>query len=136
MIRFSFRAALGMAALALSTACAGHQAPGPSKITTPYQAKVDDAVRESASVVLVTTRDVVIGQDCNAANSPDAGALDRLVAAGTAARLPANVTIYAMPFDPITPDSLPEVVTDDGFGGRLCTPHSFSIPNPPSAQPS
>jgi hypothetical protein len=136
MIRFNLQAALSLAALALATACAGRQPPSPSKITSPYQGKVDDAVRESASVQLVTTRDVVIGQDCNKANASDSGALDRLVAAGTAARLPANVTIYAMPYDPITPDSLPEVVTDDGFGGRLCTPHSFSIPNPPSPQPS
>jgi hypothetical protein len=50
-----------------------------------------------------------------------------MVAKGLAARIPANVTVYTTPYDPITLDSLPDVVTDDGYGGRLCTPHSFTI---------
>jgi hypothetical protein len=119
MIRLTFRAALGLAALVSSIACAGHPAPSPSKITTAYQGKVDDATREAASVLLVTTSDIVIAQDCNK------------LAPGTSARLPANVTIYTTPFEPVTLDSLPDIVTDDGYGGKLCTPHSFTIVKQP-----
>jgi ABC-type Fe3+-hydroxamate transport system substrate-binding protein len=136
MIRSTAQALLGLAALALAAGCAGHPAPGPSKITTPYQVKVDDAVREAASIQLVTTRSVVLSEDCDKVTAAGSGALDRLVAAGVAARLPADVTVYATPYDPITLDSLPEVVTDDGYAGKLCTPHSFSMEASPAPQKS
>jgi hypothetical protein len=119
MIRLIFRAALGLAAFTLTAACAGHPAPSPSKITTPYEGKVDDATREAASVQLVTTSEVVIAQDC------------AKLAAGTSARLPANVTVYTTPFEPLNLDSLPNIITDDGYAGKLCTPHSFTIVKQP-----
>jgi hypothetical protein len=127
MIRLSPPAALALTALALAAACAGHAPPSPSKVTTAYKLKVDDAVRESASVQLVTTRDVLIAADCSKLASGAGPLVDLLVEKGLAARLPANVTIYTTPYDPITLDSLPDVVTDDGYGGKLCTPHSFTI---------
>ena len=127
MNRLTLPAAVALTALALAAACAGRPAPSPSKVTTNYRLKVDDAVRESASVQLVTSRDVVIAADCSSLSSGDAAATEGMVAKGLAARLPANVTVYTTPYDPITLDSLPDVVTDDGYGGKLCTPHSFTI---------
>ncbi len=127
MIRLTVPAAAALTLLALAAACAGHPAPSPSKVTTPYKLKVDDAVRETASIQLVTTRDVVIAADCRPLAGGDSAAADGQVAKGLAARLPANVTVYTTPYDPITLDSLPDVVTDDGYGGKLCTPHSFTI---------
>jgi hypothetical protein len=133
MIRFTLWATLGLAALALTCACAGRAAePSPSKVTSPYGAKADDVTREASTVVLVTTRDVVISVKCPAVDAADPAGVDRLVAQGIAARLPADVTLYTTPFDPLTLDSLPEVVTDDGFIGKLCTPHSFAIPPTPA----
>ncbi|HTA39861.1 MAG TPA: hypothetical protein VK760_12330 [Candidatus Acidoferrales bacterium] len=127
MIGFTLRAASALASLALAAGCAGHPAPSPSKVTTVYKLKVDDAVRETASVQLVTTKEVLISADCAPMASGDAAAADRSIAGGMAARLPANVTLYTTPYDPVTVDSLPDVVTDDGYGGKLCTPHSFRI---------
>lgn len=127
MIRLTLPAAAALTALTLAAACAGHPAPSPSKVTSAYGLKVDDAVRESASVQLLTTRDVVIAADCRLLTTSDSSVADGLVAKGLAARLPANVTVYTTPYDPITLDSLPDVVTDDGYGGKLCTPHSFTI---------
>ena len=129
MKRLSLPAAVALTALALAAACAGRPAPSPSKVTTNYRLKVDDAVRESASVQLVTTRDVVIAADCSSLSAGDASAEAGMVAKGLAARLPENVTVYTTPYDPITLDSLPDLVTDDGYGGKLCTPHSFTIVN-------
>jgi hypothetical protein len=127
MIRLTPPAVLALTALTVAAACAGHAAPSPSKVSTSYGVKVDDAVRESASIQLVTTREVLIAPDCRPLATGDAAVADGLVAKGLAARLPANVTLYATPYDPITADSLPDVVTDDGYGGKLCTPHSFAI---------
>jgi hypothetical protein len=126
MIRINLAAAAAPIALTLTVGCAGHAAPAPSKVTTAYELKVDDAVRETASVQLVTTKEVLIAADC----APLAGgeeAAGRAIADGLAARLPANVTLYTAPYTPVTLDSLPDVVTDDGYGGKLCTAHSFTI---------
>jgi hypothetical protein len=127
MIRLTLPAAAALTCLTLAAGCAGHRGPSPSKVTTNYRLKVDDAVRESASVQLLTTRDVVIAADCSSLATGDSAAAEAMVAKGLAARLPANVTVYTTPYDPITLDSLPDLVTDDGYGGRLCTPHSFTI---------
>jgi hypothetical protein len=126
MIRLTLPAAAALTALALAAGCAGHTAPSPSKVTA-YKLKVDDAVRETASVRLVTTREVLISADCGPLATGDAAAADRQIGSGLATRLPANVTLYTTPYDPVTLDSLPDVVTDDGYGGKLCTPHSFTI---------
>jgi hypothetical protein len=131
MNRRILAAALGPALLAVAAGCAGHQAPGPSKVTTPYALKADDVSREASTVVLVTTREAVISPHCDRVAAAGPGGLDELVAKGQAARLPANVTIYAAPFAPITLDSLPDVVTDDGYAGKLCTPHSFEMSKAP-----
>lgn len=128
MLPLTFQTALGLTALTLAAGCTGQASPAPSKVTTPYGVKADDVVREAATVVLVTTREVVIAAKCPPAGDP--ASVDRLVAQGLAARLPANVTLYTTPYEPLTLDSLPDVVTDDGYSGKLCTPHAFSLGSP------
>ena len=86
--------------------------------------------------MLVTTKEVVISRNCDRIPGGDPGSAGPLVARGLAAKLPANVTLYVTPYDPVTPDSLPDVVTDDGYAGKLCTPHSFSISPTPSPHAS
>ena len=102
MIRLTLPAAAALTCLTLGAGCAGHPGPSPSKVTTNYRLKVDDAVRESASVQLLTTRDVVIAADCSSLATGDSAAAEAMVAKGLAARLPANVTVYTTPYDPIT----------------------------------
>jgi hypothetical protein len=107
-------------------ACGGQGKPQPSHAGPSYRVKVDDAVQEAASVELVTTREAVISVNCDeVAKAGDSG-LGALIARGDAARLPANVTIYGMPSEQLTADALPYVVTDDGYAGKLCTPHAFA----------
>ena len=81
MIRLTLPAVLALPALALTAlafdACASKTAPSPSKVTTAYKLKVDDAVRETASVQLVTTQEVLIAADCSALASGDGAAADR-----------------------------------------------------------
>ena len=56
----------------------------------------------------MTNREVVIAADCSSLSSADAAAEAGMIAKGLAARLPANVTVYTTPYDPITLDSLPD----------------------------
>ena len=110
----------------------GKAAPVPSHVASAYQGKLtDDTMWEAATTVLVTRRDVVIALDCrplrDALSRSDAGPIDRAVAAGVAARLPAGVTIYTPPFSAQNSRSAPFVVTDDRFAGTLCTPNSFDV---------
>jgi len=107
-------------------ACSGGGPPQPSHVTTAYRIKVDDAVREAASVELVTTKSVVISPNCELLGSGNEASVGRAIAEGLAARLPANVTIYTMPYVPLTTSAQIDVVTDDGYGGRLCTAHAFA----------
>lgn len=115
--------------LILAAACS--RGPAPSHVATSYRGKLqDDTLVEASTTVLVTRRDVVIALDC-APLGPTAGAdaasLDRAVAAGAAARLPAGVTLYTPPFSSLNPRRLPLVVTDDKYAGRLCTPDSYDV---------
>ena len=113
-------------------AACGRSAPGPSHISGPYRGKLpDDTLMEASTTVLITTRDAILAVDCRplarAVASNDQTAIARAVAAGMAAALPANVTIYTPPFSPANPRSAPFVVTDDKFGGTLCTPDAVRV---------
>lgn len=81
--------------------------------------------------MLVTKRDVVVALNCSALGdvlaSGNAALIDRAVAAGVAARLPAHVTLYTLPFSPANPPAAPTVVTDDKYSGTLCTPGSYDV---------
>jgi hypothetical protein len=97
-----------------------------------YQGKLsDDTMVEASTTVLQTTRDVVISVDCAplaaAVQSGDQAAIDKAVAAGWAAKLPAGVTLYTPPLETQSDKNAPFVVTDDKFGGHLCTPQSFTV---------
>jgi hypothetical protein len=117
-------AVLAVAALA---GC-GHQPPSESKVGDVYRYKVDDAVRESASIILVTTREAIIANDCAQVDAArDPAALDKLIADGLAARLNANVTIYTPPFTDPLKSATPFVVTDDNHAGMLCTRQAFIV---------
>jgi hypothetical protein len=129
MIRTNAAAAFGLACLALTAACSAQSAPSPSKITTPYGIKADDVTREAATVVLVTTKAAVISGDCTKVTP---ASLDGMIAKGIAAQLPAGVTLYTTPYEPITLDSQPAVITDDGYAGKLCTQHAFSMEASPA----
>ncbi len=116
--------------LAVATGCS--HSPSPSHVGTAYKGKLqDDTMVEASTSVLVTNRDVVIALDCaplrHAINDGDSAAVDLAVAGGTAARLPAGVTIYTPPFSATNPGASPLVVTDDKYAGRLCTPNSYDV---------
>ena len=113
----------------LLAACSG---PHPSHIADPYRGKLpDDTMFEASTTELVTTRDVVIALDCRPLHAAiaidDTATLDRFVDAGAAAMLPEGVTLYTPPFSATNPRSAPFVVTDDRYGGTLCTPDSYNI---------
>lgn len=115
----------------IAVAACGH-APGPSHIASAYRGKLpDDTLVEASTTVLITTREAVIALNCApigaALAAGDQQAIDRAVTAGTAARLPAGVTIYTPPFSEENPRSSPLVVTDDKFAGRLCTAGAYDV---------
>lgn len=123
-------AALLFLALALATGCS--RGPSPSHAGSGYHNKLtDDTLLEAASTVLVTTKDVVVAPSCaplrTALERGDAGQIDRAVAAGTAVRLPAGVTLYTPPLGAGNPGTSPLVVTDDRAVGRLCTPGAYDV---------
>ena len=114
-------------ALLLAAVAGCSRAPGPSHVASAYRGKLqDDTLVEASTTVLVTKREVVIALDCaplaGAVAGADDASIDRAVAAGMAARLPAGVTVYTPPFSSENPRSSPLVVTDDKHAGRLCTP--------------
>ena len=112
------------------------RAPTPSHLEgSPYRGRLpDDTLVEASSTVLVTKEAIVIALDCRPLRAALAGAndaiVDRAVADGTAARLPAGVIIYTQPFSPANPGAAPLVVTDDKYAGRLCTPNSYDVVKP------
>jgi len=119
-------------ALLFAVAAGCSSAPGSSHVASAYRGKLhDDTLVEASTTVLVTTRDVVIALDCaplaGAIASGDTASIDRAVAAGAAARLPARVTVYTPPFSAQNPRTAPFVVTDDKYAGRLCTPDAVDI---------
>ena len=123
-------AALGALFLGLSGCGSGQ--PSPSSAPPDYRGKLrDDTMVEASTTVLVTKRTAVMAVDCRplaaAVRSGDEAAIDRAVRAGTAARLPAHVTIYTPPFGPQNPQASPFVVTDDKHAGILCTPDAFDV---------
>jgi hypothetical protein len=125
------RATLALLLLAAQTGC-GAGAPGPSHVSTFYRGKLeDDTLVEASTTAMVTTRDVVIALNCKplepAIKAGDTAAIDAAVTRGVAARLPAGVTLYTPPFSPANPRTAPFVVTDDKYGGTLCTPDSYRI---------
>lgn len=131
MHRPKVNAAIVMLAILAAEGC-GQAAPGPSHVASHYRGKLpDDTLMEASTTVLVTRKDVVIALDCRpvlaALRDNDASALERAVAAGTAARLPADVTMYTPPFSPRNPKTAPLVVTDDKYGGTLCTPDAVDV---------
>ncbi|MBV8117270.1 MAG: hypothetical protein JOY69_05405 [Candidatus Eremiobacteraeota bacterium] len=117
----------------LATAAAGcSHTPAPSHVAAPYRGKLhDDTLVEASTTILVTKRDVVIALDCaplaTAVAGGDPSTVERAVGSGAAARLPAGVTLYTMPFSPANPSSAPLVVTDDKYAGKLCTPNAYDI---------
>ncbi|HEY1653509.1 MAG TPA: hypothetical protein VGF86_00170 [Candidatus Tumulicola sp.] len=120
-----------LAAFALAAASCSH-APLPSHAGDAYRGKLtDDTLVEASSTVLITTKDVVVALDCGtlrqALERDDSAAVDRAVAAGSAVRLPAGVTLYTPPFGADNPGTMPLVVTDDRAAGRLCTPGSYTV---------
>jgi hypothetical protein len=122
--------ALLFAALALAAGCS--RGPSPSHAGPGYRNKlVDDTLLEASSTVLVTTKDVIVAANCTplraALERGDAAQIDRAVAAGTAVRLPAGVTLYTPPFAADNPGTSPLVVTDDRAVGRLCTPGAYDV---------
>ena len=130
----SIRARLGLPAaligIILAAACS--RGPSPSHVSGAYAGKLpDDTLVEAATTVLVTTSDVVIAVNCVplrvAVQSEDRAQIDRAVAHGSAARLPAGVTIYTPPFSADNPGASPLVVTDDKYAGRLCTPNAYRV---------
>ena len=128
-------AALTLALLGLAIAGCGRP-PSPSHLAgSPYRGKLsDDTLVEASQAVLVTKAAVVIAFDCGslreAIATNDTTRVDRAVARGTAARLPAGVTIYTQAFSAANPGASPLVVTDDKYAGRLCTPNSYDIVKP------
>jgi hypothetical protein len=121
-------------ALLLVAAAGCSRAPGPSHVASTYRGRLqDDTLVEASTTVLVTKREVVIALDCAplgvavAGTASDDASIDRAVAAGVAARLPADVTIYTPPFSSENPRSSPLVVTDDKHAGRLCTPDGYDV---------
>jgi hypothetical protein len=123
----------GCAIVALFLALAAcSRAPSPSHIATAYRGKLqDDTLIEASTTVLVTSRDAIIALDCTALREAiangDTERIDRAVAGGTAARLPAGVTIYTPPFSPANPGASPLIVTDDKHAGKLCTPNAYDV---------
>jgi hypothetical protein len=114
----------------LATACS--QGPQPSHVSGAYRGKLeDDTLVEASTTLLVTKRDVVIALDCaplaDAVARQDSAPIDQAVANGAAVRLPAGVTIYTPPFSPANRRAMPFVVTDDKYGGHLCTPDSYDV---------
>jgi len=125
----AYRAALVLLAL-VAAGCS--RAPSPSHVAGPYRGKlVDDTMVEASTTVLVTNREAVIAVDCRALAGAiaagDRAAVDRAVDGGIAARLPAGVTLYTPPFSPQNSREAPFVVTDDKFGGTLCTPKAYDV---------
>jgi hypothetical protein len=119
-------------ALVFTMAAGCSRSPSPSHVASAYRGKLqDDTLVEASTTVLVTNRDVVIALDCTrlkeAIADDDAASVERAVAGGTAARLPAGVTIYTPPFSPANPGAAPLVVTDDKYAGKLCTPNSYDV---------
>jgi len=108
-------------------------APGPSHAGGgPYGGKLpDDTLVEMSTTVLVTKRDVVVALDCKplaaAIRDNDVAAIDREISRGNAVRLPARVTLYTPPFSSQNPAAEPLVVTDDKYGGVLCTPNGYDV---------
>ncbi len=118
--------------LAFALLVGGCARSAPSHVAAGYRGKLlDDTMVEASTTVLVTTRDVVIALDCRPLQSAiangDAAAIDRFVAAGSAARLPEGVTLYTPPFSTQNLRSAPFVVTDDRYGGILCTSDAFDV---------
>jgi hypothetical protein len=114
----------------LASGCS--RAPSPSHAGDAYRGKLtDDTLVEASSTVLITSKDVVIALNCQplrqALARNDPAPIDRAVAAGTAVRFPAGVTLYTPPFGPENPGSSPLVVTDDRAVGRLCTPDGYTV---------
>jgi hypothetical protein len=106
--------------------------PSPSHVATAYRGRLhDDTLVEASTTMLVTKRDVVIALDCTplrqALATGDSALIERAVAGGTAARLPAGVTLYTPPFTLANPGSSPLVVTDDKYAGKLCTPDAYDV---------
>ena len=121
-----------LAAAALLALCACSSAPSPSHVSGTYKGKLpDDTMVEMSTTEIVTKRDVVVALDCKplagAIAKGDAAAIDREVTAGNATRLPAHVTLYTPPFSAQNPAAAPIVVTDDKYGGVLCTPGSYDV---------
>jgi hypothetical protein len=124
--------ALFLAVAAGAAAGCGRPAPTPSHVDSAYRGKLrDDTMMEASTTVLATTKEAVIALDCTALKDAidrgDRSAVDRAVAGGMAARLPAGVTIYSPPFSPANPQTQPFVVTDDKRGGTLCTPGAVEV---------
>jgi hypothetical protein len=136
MIRTTLAFTLALGVPVLAAGCSSQPKPAASKVTTPYRGKADDVTREASTDVLVTTKPVVISQSCEQIPGGDPVAAAPLVARGLAALLPANVTLYVTPYNPVTLDAQPDVVTDDGYAGKLCTPHSFTIAPTPAPSSS
>jgi hypothetical protein len=124
--------AILLAATQAAVVCGCSGSPAPSHVDGAYRGKLpDDTLVEAATTVLVTKRDVVVAIDCaelrGAIAAGDSAAIDRAVGVGYAARLPARVTLYTPPFSAANPQSAPTVVTDDKYGGKLCTPNSYDV---------
>jgi hypothetical protein len=120
------------AAAALLALSACSSAPSPSHVSGTYKGKLpDDTMVEMSTTELVTRRDVVVALDCKplaaAIAKNDSAAIDREKAGGNATRLPARVTLYTPPFSAQNPATAPIVVTDDKYGGILCTPESYDV---------
>ena len=110
----------------------GDSQPGPSKVGAPYKGRLpDDTMVEASTTVLATTAVALMALDCKplaaSIQAGDQAAIDKAVAAGIAARLPANVTIYTPPFSDANPKTSPFVVTDDKYAGYLCTPDAYKV---------
>ena len=123
---------LAIVSVACALLCGCSTAPGQSHAGDAYHGKLpDDTLAEAATTVLVTKREVVVALDCRPLSSAiargDTAALQRAVDAGIAVRLPANVTLYTLPFSEKNPQAAPLVVTDDKYAGTLCTPDAYDV---------
>ncbi|MBV8490769.1 MAG: hypothetical protein JO199_09605 [Candidatus Eremiobacteraeota bacterium] len=102
--------------------------PAPSHVAAGYRGKLpDDTLVEASTTLLLTTAPAVMAIDCKPLAGASDDAVDRAVAAGTAARLPQGVTIYTPPFSADNPQTAPFVVTDDKYAGTLCTPNAYKV---------
>lgn len=126
--------AFGLAAAACALAACGKPAPTPSHVDSAYHGKlIDDTMVEASTSVLMTKKPVVIALNCHglgldaAVRNNDQRAIDDAVKTGDAARLPAGVTLYTPPFGDNNHPDAPFVVTDDKYGGTLCTLDSYDV---------